>query len=464
MISFTCPVSAQEEDTWASPAQCSESKICGASPELLTLANDFSNEIINSIKTVGTEPPYVWKYVTPSRFESWQFKAPKRWIISKALDRSQEALGSVLSIGRIFTIVRMPRRSAADVMGSLIVLGKNQIFTRDENKLNKTEISINDKKFELSAWWWRTDEIKEKNLETMQNIFKKYQDKWLFLVWEIRPWVQYNHIIMALTQINKSLKYMVAMPSTDLVSKNFNYGWYIQIKFNPAKITAAKIDYECAQWIFGKCDTAVKNLKSARAKIKSWVAQWGKNAAKEFSDANKRLQQAFSPNPTTKDEKETLTKEQELLQTIYWLKAAKMMSWWFLWAKNRRSQIANQYAGIKDSLKTAKNEITELNTPSWETKIQPPKEPVINDVQQSFIDGMVSNTNWLLEKAKDDRSMSDITNNTDITVYFVQLSAKLNEIKNTIIGDKEKENTLIKNLWELCQNQCSDIPVKTCYY
>jgi hypothetical protein len=45
----------------------------------------------------------------------------------------------------------MPRRSAADIMGSLIVLGKNQIFTRDENKLNKTEISINDKKFELSA-------------------------------------------------------------------------------------------------------------------------------------------------------------------------------------------------------------------------------------------------------------------------------------------------------------------------
>ena len=42
--------------------------------------------------------------------------------------------------------------------------------------------------------------------------------------------------------------------------------------------------------------------------------------------------------------------------------------------------------------------------------------------------------------------MSDITNNTDITVYFVQLSAKLNDIKDNIIGNKETENTLIKNL------------------
>ena len=141
-----------------------------------------------------------------------------------------------------------------------------------------------------------------------------------------------------------------------------------------------------------------------------------------------------------------------------------MMSWWFLWTKNRRSQIANQYAGIKDSLKTAKNEITQLTTPTSETKIQIPKEPSVNDVKQSFINGMVKNTNWLLDKADEDRSMSDITNNTDITVYFVQLSAKLNEIKNSIIWDKEKENTLIKNLWELCQNQCSDIPTKTCYY
>jgi hypothetical protein len=51
-----------------------------------------------------------------------------------------------------------------------------------------------------------------------------------------------------------------------------------------------------------------------------------------------------------------------------------------------------------------------------------------------------------LDKADEDRSMSDITNNTDITVYFVQLSAKLNQIKNDIIGDKNKPNTLINNL------------------
>ena len=65
-----------QEACIASGVDCEKSTICGSASPTFSLMTDFMTEMLMAIKTVGTNDPYIGKYVSPNRFVNGTFDPP----------------------------------------------------------------------------------------------------------------------------------------------------------------------------------------------------------------------------------------------------------------------------------------------------------------------------------------------------------------------------------------------------
>lgn len=435
---------------------------CWSSPLHVTLINSFTTEMLWTIKTIWSEAPYAGKYVPPSRFDSGKFIAPKQSLLSKTTRRARETLWSALAIRRI----HLEFSDLANIWDSLAVMARNKTIIRDRQKVWRIEQDINKKKYELSVWWWRTDKIWWINLETMKEIIERY--KWLWVLWEstnIANWAEYWDLIMLLWRTNSSLKHLVALGWEDRskITKTIPFQWTngkISIQIKEEAIQQIKENYDCTKKY--ACEDSRWSIQEEIKKIWEIYKNWRNNASTEFKSANQRLVQAYS--------------KENLKKVITENPIFNQLSGAINEVKDRRNRA--KYEKIKiDEIKDEeiKNEENDKKWTTWDTKktitdIKNEFPLAISSEKQNIVNNFQDNFNKTIETIQTEKNQmknkySTLDTPYDILSKFVLLSERINNINNKIIWSKDWiDNCLIKNLWLLCEKQCSNILNKKCYY
>lgn len=407
---------------------------CGSTPNQLLLINNFTKEIISVIKTIGTAAPYLGKHVPPSRFEKGRFSPPKQNILSKSLSWARQDLWSILALTRIYTNIG----NIVNIGDSLLILWKGKIFLRDWNKTNQVGEQINNKKYELSVSDGRSDKIKGVPLQQMQTIIKKYTDMGILdprsSLW---PEAEYNEIISILWAINNAAKHLIAAGWTARVSKPFTKG-DSSILITSKAIENIQQSYACAKW--GVCESSRKNIKQEIKNIENALKNWTNNALWEIKSANKKLTSAYS-----KQNLKNLRSEQALIK-----KFKKDIEKF----RNRRDT-----QDIQNQEQTRKKNSDSIPPTSQAISIS--SEIQKSEKFKAYIDGSIAS---IQQEGEDMIQNAQIANVQDITPQFADLSFKLTNLTKNILWSKDQDSTLIKNLWVLCEKQCTNISNKKCYY
>ncbi len=453
--------------------QTEEESICPSctnSPKNVSLINDFTMEMLSTIRTIGTESPYAGKPVPPSRFNSWKFSPPAQWVMSKTLKRARESVNSVLSLTRIYTPLRL-RNGMMDVGTESLVLIKNRTTQRDRKKVNQIEKLINKKQYELSVGWWRSEMVQWAALTRMQSIIKTYTAKWI-LDWfnnnsHIDNNTEYNEVLKVLWSINTSLKSLIATDNAKWINQQFNQ-WKFYIKFQNVATNSIINDYKCAKQ--GACNSSFQDLKKSWKEFTKSFKEGGTAFMKEFKDANQKLRTARSKWTAAKTKK---TNWYDFIDfnPNYWqidqtIQTAKNMVQ--LPSKLRRSVNLKKKEKQEDIISQNNKKNT---TPSNNTNSSNNTNQTSTITSNSSASRYTTIMNKLTNAMNDVQSEATTANESaqlatvnDISIYFVALSERLTYLTKHIVGSKDQQNTLIQNFWELCSKQCTNISNKKCYY
>lgn len=456
---------------------------CWSSPLHVTLINSFITEMLWTIKTIGSEAPYAGKYVPPSRFDSGKFVAPKQSLLSKTTRRARETLWSALAVRRI----HLEFSDLANIWDSLAVIARNKTVIRDRNKVGNIEQIINKKKYELSVWWWRTDKIAWVTLDNMKDIIERYKWLWVLAAWtEVNAWSEYGDLIMLLWRTSSSLKHLVALGGENRAAKEKEITFQLRkrgrtaIEIEKNAIEQINSDYQCTKMY--ACEDSRWSIQEEIKKIWEIYKNWRNGAKTEIKRANSELVKAYS-----KENLKKIVTENAIFNQLSWAinevkdigKRAKY--------EMENSAVYQQIQVRTDSnwTESSNNWTTTTTTSDWKFTHTPSQkwDPTINDIIKKTT---ATITTWDLKKeeiinnftTRITNSIALIKNEKQNTTNkywaldkpdhilwkFIILSERINVINNDIIGSKDIDNCLIKNLWLLCEKQCSNIFSKKCYY
>lgn len=419
---------------------------CNGTPSAISQINNLTRELLWAIKTVWEGPKYWGKVVSPVRFENGYFNPPKTTLISKTLSRARESLWSVLAIWRIF--VNLNENWVTQFLDSKAIIFKWKTYKRDWTKMEDVQQEINNKKFALSVWWWRDSPVKNKTLQKMQTTIQTYIDAGLLdKRSEIIEGTTYSQILRLVDDLNVRTKNQIILPSSDRLKEDITKGTSVIMVLDTAvdSITAA---YKCVSE--QSCDSSRAQLKKDLKAISSMAKSGVASSLKEITDANQRLATVGK-----KMFQKTITNpEDEALKNRFWLNA---------------KQIENaSLLGFKsDRRRSQRQTVSEWFTSMFSDKKKENKDiflPTISDPQEkSFKLTMLTSVNDILQEAEQQKEYVTMSQNNDVLSRFSDLNAKLMAL-NKIVWEKSNSDSLIKNLWEVCTNQCSNITSKKCYY
>lgn len=436
-----------------------QSSVCGTAPEEFTFLMDFVREMTIAIKTVWTEWTYLGKYVNPNRFQWNTFVAPKQTVLGKVARNVSQKLQFGVATTAIFT---SPTNLAGlkDMLWWVVLLAKNHVFLRDDKLVEQMESLVDDKKYELGLWGWWYAQIIPQNRAILQNIIKKYVDKWLLKEWSVNDGALYNDVTSLLTQVLSAAKSFLYFGSIDQFTAITRWGadQGIYIRFNDLAFQNIQREYDCARWPNYICSSHHKTLKEVLST--TWKSLFGgewtlKSVKKTVKDANERLAQIFSKNQT----QEFKDREAELLKSMY---GTTKVSKWTL-----ADSLKKSWDGIKKSWAEVVEQATDLWTdvvtfrtfpkdingtvaalPPWEKTID--YSSTTNNITK-ILDAYVSDVFISQKTDLDLVSMSEVRG---VTPAFAVLGQQISVIKNNILGGKDVNNSLIQSLWLACELQC----------
>ncbi len=455
----------------AEQAYCqTQTSICGTAPAEFTALTDFVREMMNSIKTIGTEWTYVGKYVDPNRFNGNTFAPPKQNIISKLARNVDQKLKFGLASA---TILVDPANigGVKDIAGWTTLLFRNKVFLRDTKLVNDLEALLATKKLELWLWAWRYEKVNSENLKIMQTILKKYIDKWVLTdASQLKDWVLYNNITSMLTSILSSLKAFLSFGSTsqlDAISRGWGNG--IFIVFNQKAITTIDRNYACVWSPNTICSTQSKKISQMLTILKNSVSV-AKAAGKTFTDAIKRLWQTFAPS---QQDDQFRTRENDLLRSMYGTtkfstgrlinisvkesngsikdvaQAAGALWKWvidaWIWVADGLTTVAKYFF----TPKTLKETVDYTQAPSSSNS-----PASYNSWENAFTSLMSTYISDVFASQKADSELADFVEVKKITPAFKVLSDQIHSLENDVLGGKDKESSLIRSLWKACELQC----------
>jgi len=446
---------------------CKDSAICGSPSKEFSLMMDFVREMMNSIKTIGTEWPYLGKYVNPNRFEGNRFVSPEKSIVSRITrNLVQKTTFGVAAIAIFANPVNV--FGGKDVMGNVVLVSKNRVFLRDTKLLEEIESQLSTKKLEIGLWWAWFDKVNSHNVAVMHGIVQKYVELGLldggtsYLV----DWVSYVNIVSILTQILSSAKtflYVDSIGQFDSVSRWWENG--IRISFVQGVGQKMQNDYTCARGLWDVCDVSLKekfaglwqNLTDMFFDA-STGDQWFKTT---FKDANNRFVSTFSPSKAI-DPKRFQARRHDLLQSTHGRsergtfievnyddggdgqEALDVAKWWIV---NVRKYMTNKdFRTKKQDEKKAQQQVAleEVRVVS----VYDEAEATFQNILQAYVNDVFVQQSLDIELA----TFSEVK---DVTPWFAKLWQQIYAIKDVVLGGTNKEWSLIKTLRDAAVMQCS---------
>ncbi len=431
---------------------CNNSTICGTAPEKFTLMLDFVREMANSIKTIGTKGDYLWEYVNPNRFKGNDFDPPEMKTVGKVARSVEQKLKFGAAAATIFTNITNIG-GLKDVFGSTILAFKNKVFLRDSKLVQEMESLLSDKKYEIWLWWWRYSEISQENMAIMDTIMKSYKNKWLFSDYSLTKWVTYNNITSLLTRMLSSMKSFV-YSNSQFDESNKIKDEYVEITFAPDVKNSIEREYICV-------DVCDKNKTSNQSFLQIFKTKFDTSLSdnkKIFMDAVKRLGTLFSKEKQQDDEAYQ-NREYDLLMATYG--QSKRKDGVFL---NRIdfnyddnvdfSEIWSVMRSWKMVPNTVADQIDEIKSAQEDLVSNVSDDPTSLKGDEYFEQELLSYVFDVFQQQQIDHDLTAYHEIKDVTPAFNIIWQQIYVIKNEIIGDKDKDNSLVKNLWEACETQC----------
>lgn len=208
--------------------------------------------------------------------------------------------------------------------------------------------------------------------------------------------------------------------------------------------------YDCVRWSKNICDSGLKNFVKGMKKIWSGSVEEVKRSINTFSAAGKRLAELFSKNPS----KATADRKEQLLKSYYG--STKVRSWSSFkdvvsitvddgWA------LSSWRSATLDDESKSTSSIDKISTATT----------VPSTTSTTFAGLMKEGVTPIFANQKRDLELVNFAEVKDFTFYFDTLWRQIATILG-LLGNKDTNTTLIKELGESCDLQCGGIE-KTCW-
>ena len=476
-----------------------ECQTCWSPAEQLVIMQEFIVDILTAIQTFGDNDNQLWAYTNPN-LPRWPFQAgitplneDRRNILQAWVDASARAANQLAQSAQVTaTILATDTYDLIrkDSFGWLAILTQTEAIVRDRSTIQQLDGYIQDKQFEMWLAAMYDSRITAEDYQTLSNIINQYNARQnVPFQAMITSDTRYSNIIMMSRRMVSATKRFLSVGSIQQYGNNdFSRGWFSVI-FNMNEIEDMATAYKCAR--FG--DTCAGNLKTFVNNIENIgqdTIQWAKQSVNTITQAAKRLKMAFSvplkdPNNLTPEEKEFLSKNEQLLRIVYGSDTARIINGWFggrkeaweEWQKslqNLKDFANNTKAAVSQKLTTIEANKKELQDISQQTRDQRKraKDEQIAQITNNF-PAFINQSNTNVQPKQKTQDMIDATfafveqehmaartifivsDTSPVTIYYPLLAAQLDRIA-TIVGSKDRKWSIIENLWRSCELQCSN--------
>lgn len=438
---------------------CTSTSICGTAPKQFTLLLDFVREMMNTIKTIGTQWEYLGQYINPNRYAGNVFTPPANTVMSKTLRNINQKAKFALASTAIFS-TPVNFAGLKDVLWWTALLAKDKVFLRDTKLVEALESQLSDKRYELGLWWWRYTQINPTNKKIMETIIKKYVDAGLLSQWSLADGVQYNNVTSLLVSILSAAKTFLYFDRIDQFSTDYFSRWGlngIKISFTPGLFTTIQDEYECVKWPYNVCDPQSGQFKKNIEKMTSSITKSATWFVTTIRDASLRLWQLFLKEDNQSEAFKQ--READLLKTMYG--TTKDGKWVF------GGSLKKSLSSIWSDIKMLWSDVSRFRSPSIDDsqknkdeiedlRAQQPSIPSAPaQGEETFKAYIASYTKDVFAQQASDIQLAYLAETKDVTPGFTVLGKQIFLIKNDVIGSKDLEWSLIKSLSEAADLQCS---------
>ena len=469
-LSFA-PVFAQQQCT-----------TCGSTAQAMQVYFDMTTKVMSAIQTLGGQWPSVGRYTVPWLFQWGVVNIPEEendlitrnsQAIARNISQKMEATAAVATI--LFTDARDIGR---DSLMWITILAQNQAIVRDRSKLQNMGSVLQDKIYELSLGAARQSPITPWDAPQIQSILDQYRQSWLVSSYAIQPDTTYANILFVFQRMNRSFERFLAWNTISQFAWWYQ-AWSFEVYFDMDTIRQMKEDYACARF-WDQCAGNLKQFVTDIKAVSSENVQAVKTAGKDVTDASKKLAQAVSAfwkqtanffrkkekqKAFTEKEAQWLSREQQLLRTVYGSDFKKMQNKQWVWLWDVKAGIVGLKQAVENhkQAKAAKKlETKDINKKTQESsKSQSNKENTTGVILTSIslpqtVSTILSQT---MQDAYEDTKIAvqsaNVVEPTEVMVYIPLLAYQLQTLRD-LIGTKDTKGMLVSNLGTACELQCSN--------
>ncbi|MCX6825450.1 MAG: hypothetical protein NTY80_04495 [candidate division SR1 bacterium] len=437
-------------------AYCASSPVCGTAPENFTIILDFVRELMNSIKTIGTQGAYLGKPINPNRFEGNVFTPPAQGIVT----RVARNISQKIQFGLASVAILADTQNAGglkNVFEGIALLGKDRVFMRDTKIVDELASQLKDKQYELGLGGGRYSAVNTTNLAIMQKIIETYIQKGVLDKGsQLSDGVTYNNITSLLTKVISAMKSILSFADRsqlDTITAGGDSG--IRIMFSADAAQTIVLEYECARAPNNVCTQSFKKFKENIKVIASSTKDSVGAAITTIKDAVKRLIQVFKKG---KDQSEEFkAREKELLTTMY---GTQKVSRGLLFTSPLKvtSSIGKQIVQLGSDISAFRSfpkNVQDTAGAIEDTKLRGGALPTESyDTKNVFAQIIDTYLVDVYESQPADLRLASFTEIKEVTPAFKILGDQIATIKNDILGSKTKDGSLVKSLGEACELQC----------
>ncbi|MFA7717306.1 MAG: hypothetical protein WC875_01150 [Candidatus Absconditabacterales bacterium] len=442
-------ISVFAEGTSELPDFCQNTTICGSAPKEFTMIMDFSRELLNSIKTIGPQGDYLGKYVNPNRFEGDKFVPPQQNIISKGVRNVVQKLDFMAATTAILT---SPQQwgGVKDLLAGFVTLFKSNVFERDLKVVEQLDAALTEKRYQigLAGGWY--EQINDANRKKIQGILDKYTKNGLLTSASIDDGTTYNNVTAMVGRIVTAMKSFLSFDASDQFSSWSRGGDTndIHIYFSLPLIASMQQQYSCARgsvtWPLGPtgkkrvtniCDEKYSKFSANRKKMGGDFSSSRKKSLATITDAVQRLKDALKGSRSFK------------LKTN-------------IEVKNPRTEIKAFGTGFVQNWRAAIQESKKAQTTALD-KIQSSgvtlQTIAVDATATADFNGWITQSMAPLftDQAIDLQSV-EFSDVKDFSSLFGTLGNQI-LLANQILGDKDTNGMLIKELGAACELQCQNV-------
>ena len=429
-----------------------------------------------------------------------------KWFIQNANQKAQTTLATSIILWSVTT-----EFATKDWPSFFTMLFQSQQIFSDYNKLLEIDSMIHDSVFELWLNWKFISKMSESSINKINNLIQEYSSNWIF-VWDsssLTKWVNISTVIKMFMKANNAMKTLVSL----WIIEQFDYQYKdeegndkalwrsdknINLKFNMDAMEALKYKYKCAR-LSTKCNAWIANFMKNMKNLWEDLKSWPKESLKIIKDANKNFRYfMFGGKKLSDEEKENASADINQIYMSLWIVSwetwmTQMWNWrgvmadtltktsnwiWkFVWSvvdkfenkwdKKNKEENKKQTQKLIDNIPDEQIEdqwwFFRNKVQDWETSKQKKEKLVkkLDDAQKSleptqeYKDYLASIVENVLQDQEFDEVAITMANNTDIIPYFTAIFNKIDNVIKKIGNNWENssDDTIIKQLWEACENQ-----------